>query len=85
MKSTDSLDNTKAPRLMTLKAAAQRLMVSKSTILGGMMGTAGLTKIRPGGRKTLLIESEVEELIQSWIARAQQQKPAAVVLRRLGR
>jgi predicted DNA-binding transcriptional regulator AlpA len=77
---------TKVPRLMSLQQVADRLAISKSSIIRGDLGTRDLTRIRPGGgRRLLFIEAEVEQLIATWIADTERQKPEQVVLRRFSR
>jgi predicted DNA-binding transcriptional regulator AlpA len=73
-------------KLISIHEAAAKLHIGASSIFRRGLGTENLTHIRPGGgRRILLIESEVDQLIETWIARAKEQSPAAAVVRRFGR
>ena len=71
-------------RLIGLKEAADRLGINKASVRLRRLGTEHLTHIRPGGgKRILLVESEVDELIESFISRGRQQTPPAAVKRHL--
>ena len=72
--------------LLSLKAAAARLGISQDSIRKRRCGTESLSHIRPGGgRRILLIESEVNGLVDEWIRRARAQTPRAAVEKYLRR
>lgn len=67
-------------KLITLREAAERLCIDKSSILKGLCGTDKLTRCRPG-RKVLFIEDEVEALIKEWIRAGEEARPDSAVKR----
>lgn len=62
-------------RLMPLQDTATFLNIDESSIRRGRLGTHVLTRVRPGGGKRIFfIREEVEQLVESWIQAALDQK-----------
>ena len=65
-------------KLIGAAEAAQILNVGESSVRRGECGTGKLTRIRPGnGKKLLFVRTEVERLVDEWIANASDQKQRA--------
>jgi hypothetical protein len=73
-------------RFISIAEAAERLSINHTSIRKRKCGTDRLTHVRPGGgKRVLLIESEVDALVDHMIERARAQTPAAAVNRHLRR